>query len=93
MPNWFGTGKAPVVFVPIYYRYQCVTTTELLEGSQRAFMGNADCTPGYYNNEGKPVGRREKLNGSGYPDGPVAYFQYIDRWRTSGQFEGLEFRT
>ncbi len=65
---------------------------ELLEGSQRAFMGNADCTPGYYNNEGKPVGRREKLNGSGYPDGPVAYFQYIAQWRTSGQFEGLEFR-
>ncbi len=65
---------------------------ELLEGSQRAFMGNADCTPGYYNNEGKPVGRREKLNGSGYPDGPVAYFQYIAQWRDSGQFEGLEFR-
>ena len=66
---------------------------QLLEGSQRAFMGNADCTPGYYNNEGKPVGRREKLNGSGYPDGPVAYFQYIAQWRDSGQFEGLEFRS
>ena len=64
----------------------------LLEGSQRAFMGNADCTPGYYNNEGKPVGRREKLNGSGYPDGPVAYFHYIRAWRESGLFEGLEFR-
>ncbi|MFZ4718390.1 MAG: flavin-containing monooxygenase [Ilumatobacteraceae bacterium] len=65
---------------------------DLLEGSQRAFMGNSDCTPGYYNNEGRPVGRKEKLNGSGYPEGPVAYFQYIDRWRTSGEFEGLEFR-
>ena len=64
----------------------------LLEGSVRAFMGNPDCTPGYYNNEGQPVGRRERLNGSGYPEGPVAYFSYIDRWRTSGQFEGLEFR-
>ena len=31
----------------------------------------AECTPGYYNNEGKPTGRREKLNGSGYPDGLV----------------------
>jgi hypothetical protein len=28
----------------------------------------------------------------GYPEGPVAYFQYIDAWRTSGEFEGLEFR-
>ena len=65
---------------------------DLLEGSTRAFMGNSECTPGYYNNEGKPTGRREKLNGSGYPDGPVAFFQYIAKWRESGEFEGLEFR-
>jgi hypothetical protein len=63
----------------------------MLEGSTRAFLGNPDCTPGYYNNEGKPVGPRERLNGSGYPDGPVAYFDYIRRWRESGEFEGLEF--
>lgn len=64
----------------------------LLEGNPMAFMGNAECTPGYYNNEGGPVGRRERLNASGYPQGPMAYFGYIDRWRTSGDFEGLEFR-
>jgi cation diffusion facilitator CzcD-associated flavoprotein CzcO len=64
----------------------------LLEGSVRAFMGNPDCTPGYYNNEGQPVGAKERLNGSGYPEGPVAYFRYIDEWRRSGRFEGLEFR-
>jgi cation diffusion facilitator CzcD-associated flavoprotein CzcO len=66
---------------------------ELLESSTRAFIGNPDCTPGYYNNEGRPVGRRERLNGSGHPDGPVAFFRYIDEWRTSGSFDGLEFRT
>jgi hypothetical protein len=27
-----------------------------------------------------------------FPEGPVAYFQYIDRWRSSGDFAGLEFR-
>jgi cation diffusion facilitator CzcD-associated flavoprotein CzcO len=63
-----------------------------LEGSPQSFLGNPDCTPGYYNNEGKPVGRRERLNASGYPLGPVAFFQYIDGWRKSGKFEGLEFR-
>ncbi len=56
------------------------------------FLGNPDCTPGYYNNEGRPAGRRERLNASGFPAGPVAFFEYIDRWRTSGRFEGLEFR-
>ena len=59
----------------------------------QSFLGNPDCTPGYYNNEGRPVGRRERLNASGYPAGPVAYFEYIDGWRSSGEFEGLEFRS
>ena len=65
----------------------------LLESSPQGFLGNPDCTPGYYNNEGGPIGRRERLNVSGYPAGPVAYFQYIDEWRRSGRFEGLEFRS
>lgn len=65
---------------------------ELIESAPQTFLGNPDCTPGYYNNEGKPMGRREKLNVGGYPLGPVAYFQYIEEWRTSGRFEGLEFR-
>jgi cyclohexanone monooxygenase len=50
-----------------------------------------ECTPGYYNNEGQELGRQGLLAG-GYPEGPVAYFQYIDRWRSSGAFDGLEFR-
>jgi len=51
-----------------------------------------DCTPGYYNNEGQSSGRRGALNSMGYPDGPVAYFQCIDQWRSSGHFEGLELQ-
>jgi cyclohexanone monooxygenase len=50
-----------------------------------------DCTPGYYNNEGIDPGPQSKLR-VGYPKGPMAYFQYLDEWRTSGAFEGLEFR-
>ena len=65
---------------------------ELLESNPRSFGGNPDCTPGYYNNEGKPMDRKMKLGASGYPDGPVAFFDYIARWRTSGEFTGLEFR-
>ena len=63
-----------------------------LESSTSPILGNPDCTPGYYNNEGRALGRRERLNASGYPAGPVAYFGYIDAWRTSGAFAGLEFR-
>ncbi|MEL7157748.1 MAG: NAD(P)/FAD-dependent oxidoreductase, partial [Actinomycetota bacterium] len=58
----------------------------------RTFGGDPSCTPGYYNNEGIDAGPTGRLNALGYPDGPVEYFKYIDGWRTSGQFEGLEFR-
>ncbi len=64
----------------------------MLESNEGAFLGNAECTPGYYNNEGGPIERRQRLGLSGYPLGPVAYLEYIDKWRTSGKFEGLEFK-
>ena len=63
------------------------------EESAAGFLGDPDCTPGYYNNEGHPVGRRERLNAGRYPEGPVAYFAYIDQWRTRGDFAGLDFRS
>ena len=63
---------------------------ELLYSSpMMSAIGAADCTPGYYNNEGQP-GRVDWF--LGYPGGAAAYFQYLDAWRTSGQFDGLEFR-
>ncbi len=63
-----------------------------LEAGGRRFGNNPDCTPGYYNNEGASVGRHGVLNGLGFPEGPVAYFAYIDEWRSTGRFEGLTFR-
>ena len=65
---------------------------QLLESSPQGFLGNPECTPGYYNNEGGTIGRRERLNVSGYPMGPVAFFQFIDQWRRSGAFDGLAFK-
>ncbi|MBO2464872.1 hypothetical protein [Actinomadura violacea] len=50
-----------------------------------------DCTPGYYNNEGQAPSPWSLLN-VGYPAGATAYFSYLERWRSSGTFEGLDFR-
>jgi cation diffusion facilitator CzcD-associated flavoprotein CzcO len=61
----------------------------LLSGPGR-MIGSQDCTPGYYNNEGQPDKRSEFF--VGYPQGAMAYFRYLDEWRSSGQFEGLAFR-
>lgn len=54
-------------------------------------FGGEQCTPGYYNNEGGPIGRKQRLFASGYPAGPIPYFDYIERWRSSGEFFGLVF--
>ena len=63
----------------------------LLSGPGMTMLGSPDCTPGYYNNEGQDPGPATKYN-VGYPGGAMAYFAYIDRWRSDGEFEGLEFR-
>jgi cyclohexanone monooxygenase len=64
---------------------------ELLLTSVGRMIGGPDCTPGYYNNEGREPGPAAKLN-VGHPSGALAYFKYIDGWRSSGQFEGVQFR-
>ena len=55
-----------------------------------SFLGSADCTPGYYNNEGQPTG--EQASWRGYPAGAVAFFEFIARWRDADTYDGLEFR-
>ena len=64
---------------------------ELLLTGVGRMIGAPDCTPGYYNNEGREPGPAAKLN-VGHPAGAMVYFKYIDEWRNSGQFEGLQFR-
>jgi cyclohexanone monooxygenase len=46
------------------------------------------CTPGYYNNEGKPLERA--LQNSNYGAGPVKFFELMQAWREEGQLEGLK---
>ncbi len=64
---------------------------ERLEKGGRTFGNDPDCTPGYYNNEGHQADPSATRNFLGFPEGPVAYFDYIAQWRSSGAFEGLTF--
>ncbi len=50
----------------------------------------SECTPGYYNNEGKPSERAAR--GSFYGGGSVEYFGVLKAWREGGAFEGLEMQ-
>jgi cation diffusion facilitator CzcD-associated flavoprotein CzcO len=64
---------------------------ELLLSGPGMMLGSSECTPGYYNNEGQDAGPARQFF-VGYPAGAMAYFAYIDQWRSSGEFEGLDFR-
>ena len=52
---------------------------------------NADfleaCTPGYYNNEGKP--NPLSAQNAAYGKGPNRYFELMKAWREAGTFAGL----
>lgn len=65
---------------------------DLLLSGPGWMLGSPDCTPGYYNNEGQDPGPSRRFF-VGYPHGATAFFQYIDEWRNSGEFEGVEFRS
>jgi cyclohexanone monooxygenase len=59
------------------------------DAPRRALEFFENCTPGYYNNEGKP-GEGEGWFGGMYPDGSEAFFKLLRDWRSTGRFEGLE---
>ena len=65
-----------------------VATIEALSALNQDFL--EACTPGYYNNEGKP-GQGNSLLGSQYGAGPEAFFQLIRDWRDEGTLQGLKF--
>ncbi len=64
-----------------------VDTIKQLAVFNRKFL--EDCTPGYYNNEGKP-GQGNSLIGSQYGAGPEAFFHLLRDWRAAGTLEGVE---
>ena len=48
------------------------------------------CTPGYYNNEGRPGTGGFVLNA--YGKGPMPFFALLEKWREAGDFAGLDLR-
>ena len=46
-----------------------------------------NCTPGYYNNEGK-INQTPQNNT--YGGGPIEFFKIMEKWRSKGTLEGLE---
>ena len=51
-------------------------------------LGAGECTPGYYNNEGRPNPLARQS--APYGGGSIRFFELMKEWREAGDFEGLE---
>ena len=51
----------------------------------------AECTPGYYNNEGRLANPNGFFAGM-YGAGPIRFFELLQTWRDDGGLPGLELR-
>ena len=61
--------------------------TILDKGVRGGIIGDETCTPGYYNNEGKPREHFKQM--VSYGDGPIPFFNLLAKWRDTGEFAGL----
>jgi len=46
-----------------------------------------ECTPGYYNNEGRP--NPKAIQNGFYGGGPIRFVEVLEAWRAAGDFAGL----
>ncbi|MEU1790385.1 NAD(P)/FAD-dependent oxidoreductase [Streptomyces sparsogenes] len=58
---------------------QAAWVATIREKAADLYAFHAECTPGYYNNEGTPRTRSQA-----YGDGPVAFHELLHRWRADG---------
>ena len=79
-------GNHNVVEASAEAEQQWVDTIVSLARMNEQFL--ADCTPGYYNNEGRPSER--SLQDANYGAGPVAFFKVLEDWREEGLMRGLD---
>jgi cyclohexanone monooxygenase len=64
------------------------------EMESKAKMGEqfrAECTPGYYNSEGKS-GNPHGFFAFAYGAGPLRFFEILDEWRGTGDLDGCAIR-
>ena len=59
----------------------------IIEKARLTASFQENCTPGYYNNEGK-INQTPQNNT--YGGGPIEFFSLMEKWRSKDNLEGLE---
>ncbi len=99
-PHMLSEQSKHVAHIVGYSLAHGVRTVEPTEEAERGWVETivslsedrrkqlATCTPGYYNNEGRPSAAGALS--LPYGAGPVAFIQLLRQWREDGDFAGLE---
>ena len=62
----------------------------IIDNSRDMLSFQESCTPGYYNNEGKPM---QAPQNNPYGGGALNFFKLMKKWRDKGDLEGLELNS
>jgi len=65
--------------------------SQMLVGAMFTASFQKECTPGYYNLEGKINEGRSRRQGN-YPGGPLGFAKCLKEWQEKGDLEGLEIK-
>ena len=99
-PHMLDEQSKHVAYILQHASQKGVRIVEATEPAERAWVQTIvdlsvnnqkfleSCTPGYYNNEGKPE-QRSTRNGS-YGGGSIAFLKVLADWRSDGRLGGLE---
>ena len=99
MLNWQAIHLSHIVQQVVARGAQVVEATPEAEAewvhtvSQPGMMSAylTECTPGYYNAEGK-AGRGQGFFEGHFPGGPVQFYASLEAWRAQGEMQGLTIK-
>jgi cyclohexanone monooxygenase len=102
IPHVLDVQSRHVSYIVEHAREHEVSTLDVTQEAEDAWVDTVvkasvasvgfleSCTPGYYNNEGRPNGELIRRNGT-YAPGIMAFSKVLDEWRAEGNLAGLEF--
>ena len=99
-PHAMNEQALHISYIVAHCQESNITTVEASEAAEQAWVDEIialsrfnqsfleNCTPGYYNNEGKP--NPKSIQNGSYGAGPNKFFQVLHDWRAEGTMQGLE---
>jgi cyclohexanone monooxygenase len=100
VPHALNEQAKQIAYILSEVRSRGKTTVEVTPEAEQGYVDEikrlsvlgtrfySECTPGYYNSEGKP-GNKSGFFSEMYGAGPIVFYKLLEDWRAQGDLEGL----